>query len=284
MRSVSLLGGRLHTSRLGFGTSSIHHLRSARDRASILDHCFSSGVRYFDTAPLYGHELAERELGRFLRSRRGDVAVATKFGIPSHRWLAQSTAVLYAGLAARSAAARAGLFPAGRWKRDYGAQPMVRSLERSLKNLQTDHVDLYLAHDPSAESCGFTDELVGELERIRAAGKARFIGLAGQAADCLAIAKKYPRVADVLQIEAGTPPRLIAQLKCAGFEPTITFGYFRPAVQDMPGAGRAEVMRRRIEFAALDNPAGVILFSARSVARIDETLAIFGAIDCAEAG
>jgi hypothetical protein len=241
-------------------------------------------VRYFDTAPLYGHELAERELGRFIRGRRGDVAVATKFGIAPNRWFARSPALLYAGLAARSAAARAGVLAAGPRNRDYGAQPMLRSLERSLKNLQTDHVDLYLAHDPSAQPCGFTDDLVGELERIRAAGKARFIGLAGQAADCFAIARQFPSVADILQIEAETPSRLIAQVRCAGFDPAITFGYFRAAVKDLPDSSRAEVMRRRIEFAAADNPGGVILFSARSVARIDEILALFGAADRAESG
>jgi aryl-alcohol dehydrogenase-like predicted oxidoreductase len=284
MRQVSLLAGRLHTSRLGFGTSSLHHLRSSRDRAALLDHCFSRGVRHFDTAPLYGHELAEKDLGRFIQGRRSDVTVATKFGIQPNRWFARSSALLYAGLAARTAMARTGLFSVRPWNKDYDPRQTVHSLERSLQNLGTDYVDLYLAHDPSIDSRGVSDELVRELQRIRDSGKARFIGLAGSASDCLAIARQYPDIVDILQVAAENELKVGDQIREAGFDPGITFGYFRSALSDSASANRSELIRKRIEFATLDNPRGIILFSARTVTRIDQLLAIFGPADSNTAG
>lgn len=87
MRGVSLADGRLPSSRLGFGTSSLHHLKTQRERAALLAHCYERGIRHFDSAPLYGHEMAERELGRFIRGRRPDLVVATKFGIEPDPWM-----------------------------------------------------------------------------------------------------------------------------------------------------------------------------------------------------
>jgi aryl-alcohol dehydrogenase-like predicted oxidoreductase len=279
MRRISLLAGHLNTSRLGFGTSSLHHLRSARERAALLHHCFSRGLRHFDTAPLYGHEMAERELGRFIRERRSEVIVATKFGIQSNRWFARSPALLYAGMAIQYAAGRSGLIPVRPRRKDFSKQQMTRSLEQSLRNLQSDYVDLYLAHEPTEEFSEFSDELVHELLRIREAGKARYLGFAGGAGHCLALAKRYPTVADVLQIEAEASPRKSNCVHDATLDRQITFGCFRAALKGAIGSARLGIIRHCAERAALENPNGVILFSARSATRIDEILSVFGHVE-----
>ena len=279
MRGVRLAQGRLKTSRLGFGTSSLHHLKTSRARGSLLAHCYELGVRYFDSAPLYGHELAERDLGRFGRGCRSQIVIATKFGIEPHRCMRRSAALMYCGLALRTLGSRVGLPVAADRPRDYSSARMLRSLERSLTNLRTDHVDIFLAHEPALSSPGFSEELVRDLERIRAAGKARFLGLSGGDADCLDLARRYPQIIDVLQIDIGSKGEAIERPKCSAYAPIVTFGHFRAALQASAREERSMFVRRCLERASIENPQGVILFSARSTGRIDEVDAVLGQVD-----
>lgn len=83
MRSIILFNTSFTVSRLGFGTASLHHLLSSGDRQSLLETAFDHGFTHFDTAPLYGDGMAERELGKFLASKREKVTIGTKFGFPS---------------------------------------------------------------------------------------------------------------------------------------------------------------------------------------------------------
>ena len=70
--------------RLGFGTAEIgglYHAVPDKDAEEVLEHAWSTGVRYFDTAPLYGYGNAERRLGAMLRDKpRDDFVVSTKVG------------------------------------------------------------------------------------------------------------------------------------------------------------------------------------------------------------
>lgn len=71
-------------SRLGFGASGIGTLYrdvSEGQAFEVLTNSYSAGMRYFDTAPLYGHGLSELRLGHFLRTvPRRSVTVSTKAG------------------------------------------------------------------------------------------------------------------------------------------------------------------------------------------------------------
>ena len=71
-------------SRLGFGASGIGTLYrdvTEAQAAEVLAAAYGGGMRYFDTAPLYGHGLSELRLGTFLRTiDRKTVTVSTKAG------------------------------------------------------------------------------------------------------------------------------------------------------------------------------------------------------------
>jgi D-threo-aldose 1-dehydrogenase len=71
-------------SRIGFGASglgTLYRLVSDRQAEETLEAAYAAGMRYFDTAPLYGHGLSELRLGRFLRSLpRDGITVSTKVG------------------------------------------------------------------------------------------------------------------------------------------------------------------------------------------------------------
>ena len=100
---------------------------------------------------MYGPYANEELLGRFLKGRRGQVELATKFGIV--RDPADPT--------------RRGL--------DGSAANVRRSIEGSLKRLQTDHVDLYYLHrvDPATP----IEETVGAMAALVKEGKVRHLGL-----------------------------------------------------------------------------------------------------------
>ncbi len=87
MKRVLIPGTMLESSRLGFGTASLLHVatRAARDR--LLSAASDAGITDFDTARMYGDEIAERSLGDWLRGRRREVLpIASECGIlPSRR-------------------------------------------------------------------------------------------------------------------------------------------------------------------------------------------------------
>ncbi len=75
--------GGLTFTEIGFGTAPLGNLYRAvtdDEAETVLDAAWEGGVRYFDTAPLYGLGLAETRLNRFLRDKpRDEYVVSTKW-------------------------------------------------------------------------------------------------------------------------------------------------------------------------------------------------------------
>jgi len=76
--------GGLKFTELGFGTAPLGNLYksiSDDDAHQTLNLAWESGLRYFDTAPLYGLGLSETRLNRFLRGKkRDDYVISSKIG------------------------------------------------------------------------------------------------------------------------------------------------------------------------------------------------------------
>jgi aryl-alcohol dehydrogenase-like predicted oxidoreductase len=111
-----------------------------------------AGVTFFDTADIYGAErgLSETLMGHALKGRRGDIVLATKFGMDM------------AGANGPDWEAR-------------GSRRYIRlAVESSLKRLQTDWIDLYQLHRPD----GITpiEETLAALDELITEGKVRYIG------------------------------------------------------------------------------------------------------------
>jgi D-threo-aldose 1-dehydrogenase len=109
------------------------------DATDVVDASWDLGVRYFDTAPLYGHGLSERRLGRALAARpRDDFVLSTKVG----RLLRPADAPVDTIFAVPDApGAPAPVF-------DFSADGVRRSLDESLERLGLDRVDIVYVHDP----------------------------------------------------------------------------------------------------------------------------------------
>ncbi|AZI57033.1 aldo/keto reductase [Nakamurella antarctica] len=126
--------------------------------ALLISAAVDAGITLFDTADIYGAQpgLSEELLGKALGKRRGDVVVATKFGMDAQ------------GLNGPDFGAR-------------GSRRYIRTaVEGSLSRLGTDWIDLYQQHEPDpatpiAETISALTELVRE-GKIRYFGHSNFSG------------------------------------------------------------------------------------------------------------
>jgi aryl-alcohol dehydrogenase-like predicted oxidoreductase len=157
------LGGRVEVGAVGFGAMS-YALPYGQQAADVTDRpedlisrALELGVTMIDTADLYGD--SEAIIGRAIAGRREEVVLATKFGIVSG--------------------------PAdGRPAVLNGTPAYARErIERSLRRLGTDHVELYYLHrvDPAVP----IEETVGAMAELVAEGKVRHLGLSEAAGDTI---------------------------------------------------------------------------------------------------
>ena len=258
MRTITIPGTALTTSELGFGCADLYREPSAGRRRRLLDAAYAAGIRHFDAAPMYGLGLAERELGRFARGRRDDVVIATKFGIaPTRACLAlgrvqgPARRVLAAVPALRSRARSSAAGPAsGRAGAalyravGFDAAAAELSLQRSLRELRTEHVDLLLMHDPEPGGVR-SDDVCAYLERARDAGLIRAWGVAGEPQPALAVAQALPVGVPVLQVRRDILERSAADEACAAFAGRIVFGVLGRALQTVVRHVTADPARRR---------------------------------------
>ena len=131
--------------RLGFGGAPLGNLGRVLGEAeaeSVVEAGWDAGLRYFDTAPLYGHGLSEMRLGRVLAAKpRSDFLVSTKVGrLLEPCGLGEEGAGVYLDT------------PQVRGVFDYTYDGVMRSLEASLKRLGLDRVDILFVHDTDARN------------------------------------------------------------------------------------------------------------------------------------
>ena len=74
----------IETPTVGFGCGSLTG-SGPSNPIRVLETAFDAGVRHFDTARYYGYGEGEGILGRFLKGRRSEVTITTKFGIEPPR-------------------------------------------------------------------------------------------------------------------------------------------------------------------------------------------------------
>jgi D-threo-aldose 1-dehydrogenase len=245
-----LAGTGVTTSVVGFGCAGLFRIPQRQRRLSVLEAAFDAGIRHFDTAPMYGLGLAEAELGAFVKHYREDVTVATKFGIdptPLTKAFAPLQGPIRAVLS-KCSRANEGLKTAGKNANSglvgqllyrsagYHRRAAQRSLERSLRTLGTDYVDIFLLHDPHGDILTTLSEVAEFLDEQRKAGTIRCWGV------------------------TGPPSELTGVLACLGWSAVVQHR------DDIFDSGHAEIMdRARITFGAMARALPTIQrFRARS--------------------
>lgn len=164
-----------------FGVGGIHHLPTPAGRLRLLAHAFEVGFRAFDVAPAYGNGLGEVELGRALVGRRHQCEITTKFGIPVDLYGERHPSLFWLVRASKKMLARG--YGSEYRRRDFSRESMTSSLDGSLRRLRTDHVDRLLIHEPLEPMAPeLVDDLLAEAAGLKAAGKIRAFGVAGEVA------------------------------------------------------------------------------------------------------
>src|SRR3954453_12506210 len=137
---------------VGVGCNNFGRKLDADGTREVVDAAIDAGITLFDTADIYGtpHGASEQCLGAALKDRRGEVVLATKFGMSM------------AGLNGNDFGARG--------SRRY----IVRAVEASLRRLETDYIDLYQMHAPDEATP--IDETLAALDDLVRAGKVRYLG------------------------------------------------------------------------------------------------------------
>ncbi|MCC7420829.1 MAG: aldo/keto reductase [Planctomycetaceae bacterium] len=145
-------------------------LPTDEESGKLLHAVLDLGINWIDTAPAYG--LSEERVGRHLASRRDEVVLSTKVGED---------------------------FEQGESRYDFSADAMQRSIDRSLKRLRTDLVDILFLHvrGDDVETLQSSDA-VAVLKEAKAAGKTRAIGLSPKTIEAARLALDW---ADVLMVE-----------------------------------------------------------------------------------
>jgi len=195
----------LHVTRLSYGTSKLFRLHSSRERQRLLESAFDAGIRHFDTARSYGLGDAEREVGDFAGRHRGEITVASKFGLrvtQAGRWfkplqqIARRIVGFMPGLRryiTRQASALVG-------PSNFDLPTARMSLATSLRALNLPCIDILFLHEPTIAS-GVTAALSDFLMEARDRGEIRTWGLSGPLPDILPVQDAFPTLAPVLQYE-----------------------------------------------------------------------------------
>jgi aryl-alcohol dehydrogenase-like predicted oxidoreductase len=141
----------INVSAIGFGCWEISGTYGPIDAVQFdqaVQRALDSGINCFDTAEAYGMGISEQALAHALGLRRRDVCLVTKFGVG---------------------------YPEAPNRRDSSRARVLASIEQSLRNLNTDHVDVYLVHWPDLNTP--FEETMRALDDIVQQGKARTIGV-----------------------------------------------------------------------------------------------------------
>jgi aryl-alcohol dehydrogenase-like predicted oxidoreductase len=174
----------LKVSAIGFGCWEISGSYGPIDAAQFdqaVHRALDAGIDCFDTAEAYGMGISEQALARALGARRRDVRIVTKVGVG---------------------------YPEAPNRRDSSRARIMASIEQSLRNLDTDYVDVYLVHWPDPNT-PFEDTMRA-LDDIVQQGKARTIGVSNFRLAQLEACMKLRRI-DVVQYGWNMFDRRMAQ-------------------------------------------------------------------------
>ncbi len=142
------------------GMSQAYGERDDKESIATLHRAIDLGINFWDTADFYGRGDNEKLISKTLNENRDKVFLATKFGFREDPGAKHFSA-----------------------KFDGSPEWMYQAVEKSLKRLNVDHIDLYYAHrvDPNVP----IEETVGAMADLVKQGKVRFLGLSEASAQTI---------------------------------------------------------------------------------------------------
>ena len=166
---VKLKRSNLEVTRISLGTAPLGGLFASvsdKDGDELLNRALDLGINYFDTAPQYGHGIAEKRVGKVLRNAKVPFIVETKVGrvlkhvegVEPEKWFPD---------------APRDIVPVY----DYSKDGIKRSFEESLERLGLPHIDIVLMHDAEDYIPEAIENAFPVLADLRSQGLIKAIGL-----------------------------------------------------------------------------------------------------------
>lgn len=279
----------------GFGTAHLYGGASRRAALSLVHAAWDAGVTWFDTAPLYGHGASEAILGDALQGRRSEATIVSKVGIdPVNITLPYRLHAQAARLAGKLPGLKRLIAPPPPLSprfHQFAPDAVRASVERSLKALRTDYLDMLLLHECTP---GEAESLLDTLNALKQQGKIKAFGTATSFDETVQIAARRSADFDAFQFAFNLdgPP--------ARGQPLIVHSVLGPRVKQLEqalagdAAARArasalgidpdqpDLARRLLAGAARGADVRAVLFSTSKPERV-AALAGAGTLSAAEA-
>jgi D-threo-aldose 1-dehydrogenase len=284
--------------RLGLGTAPLAGLFEEvpePQALAVIERSWDAGMRFYDTAPLYGHGLAERRVGNVLREKpRDEFTLASKVGR-----LLRADAPPEPGQAFRGTPPVNPVF-------DFSYDGVMRSVEESLERLGLDRIDILHIHDPDHHYSEAVEGAYKALDKLRSDGVISAVGAGMNQAemltrfareanfDCFLLAGRYTLLDQValkellpLCLEKGVAI-IAGGVYNSGIladpKPGAHYNYEAAPPELLERAQRIHAVCARhgvpIKAAAIQFPLGhpavtCVVVGCRSVAQLDESIAMF---------
>ena len=147
-------------SNIGYGCATLAELYNTFESNEYLDtleFSFKKGINYYDVAPFYGGEIAEKRLGEFINkiNDRENIFIATKIGRYTNK---------------NSLSGAGGFF-------DFTPDKIEESIKNSLKNLNISYIDLIQCHDIEYVELNKIIDILPILQHYKSIGIIKSIGI-----------------------------------------------------------------------------------------------------------
>jgi len=300
METIDLGTTGRKTTRLGYGCSGLMGAMGRAESLAMLEAAFDAGVRHFDVAPMYGFGQAESCLGEFLGRHRAEVTVTTKYGraaaknpglIGLARSIARPVVKALPALKPRLAKVANKVLANGK-KASFTAAQAKESLDRSVAELRTERIDVWLLHEASADDLRENDGLLRLLEDSVAAGTIGTFGVGSEREKIRTLAIKRPRFCATMQFEWSVMAAPVPAMpgfrihhraltdNFRGLHDELLVDKVRCAQwSDAVGADLADrgvLASLMLKAALVENPESVILFSSKDPAHIRRNAGVAG--------
>ena len=194
MRRIELSQAGPVFSRLGFGCAPVMGRVGRRQSLDSMGYALDCGVTHFDVARSYGFGDAERVVGSFVKGRRDQVTITSKFGVippvlkawqKVARPIVRPLRAVLTSAHGRIRSVSHSLLDGRRFDVTYARS----CLEESLRQLRTDYLDVYLLHEPSIDQLHGCEEVREFLDDAVVVGKVRAWGVAHASSVSMQFAK-----------------------------------------------------------------------------------------------
>jgi D-threo-aldose 1-dehydrogenase len=301
VRRVTLTGTQIETTAMGFGCASLFHEPSQVERSKILREALDSGIRHLDVAPIYGMGQAEVEIGRVIKQQRDSITITTKYGIDLTRSgrmfgrvqrpirsVMRQLPSIGTGVKESAQSPTAGRMGELLYKSsDFSRRSATQSLERSLRLLDTDYVDVLALHAPSAAALASAGDLLDYLDEQVDCGRIRCWGIASDVVEESVTARAALSRAQLIQSRLQSLERFRNHRDSLA-KACIAFGIFdgilstiRRRLDESPDKRKFWSERLEVDFsdestvpnlllrnALFRNISGPVLYSSTSITRV----------------